>query len=199
MLRAALSYVEAGWPIVPGAAPSGATALGRVRALLGAGPVPVSCWCGSGDCTAPAAHPLGPDWADQHVRTEPAARFWWDHQRGPVPNIVLCCGEFFEVLSVPAEVGSYALGLIDSGAAPVTPVAITPERRWHFFTAPGRGLELPPGLDVVRLGAGRYVPAPPSTRGSAGRDRWLVAPRRRRLPEARTVAAAMILAAEQPV
>jgi hypothetical protein len=47
------------------------------------------------------------------------------------------------------------------------------------------------------LGAGCFVPAPPSDRGPAGRDRWLIAPRHHRLPAGWTVAAALILAAER--
>jgi hypothetical protein len=151
------------------------------------------------ECFSPAAHPLSPDWREQHVVTEQAARFWWDHKRGPVPNIVLCCGESFDVWSVLAKVGSAALSLADAGAAPWAPVAITPVGRWYFFTAPELdqpALSAPPGLDVVRLGAGCFVPAPPSDRAPTGRDRWLVRPRHR-LPAGWAVAAALILAAER--
>lgn len=197
MLRAALSYVDSGWPIVPGATPQAGA--GRVRILSGGRSMSVDCSCRSKDCFSPAAHPMGPDWADQHVTTKAAARFWWDHEDGPVPNIVLCCGQSFDVWSVPAAVGSAVLDLVDSGAVPLVPVAITSLRWWHFFTAPtlpGQGMQVPHGLEVVHLGDGRFVPAPPSTRGAAGPDRWLVE-HRHRLPTGWSIAAAMILIAER--
>ena len=196
MLRAALSYVDAGWPVVPGAMPAHQRRRDRVRALLGGGRAP-ECFCGAADCTAPAAHPLSPDWGDQHVTTHQAAAFWWDRQHGPLPNIVLCCGETFEVWAASAPVGARVLELMDAGIAPMAPVALTPSGGWHFFAAPtlsGPPVRVPAGLGVSRLGSGCWVPAPPSDRGPAGRDRWLVPPRRR-LPEAVAVAAALILAA----
>ena len=174
--------------------------------LSGGRSASVACSCRSANCLTPAAHPLSPDWPDQHVTTEQAARFWWGRDSGPLSNIVLCCGETFDAWSVPAAVGTYALDLIDAGAAPFTPVAITPLWRWHFFTAPtlsSHGVQVPHGLDVLHLGTGQFVPAPPSTRGPIGRDRWLIEPRHRRLPPGRAVAAALALAAtrltaEQP-
>ena len=196
MLQAALSYVDAGWPIVPGAMPANPPRAGRVWALLGGGPPP-ECFCGSAQCTAPAAHPLSPDWADQRVTTPQAAAFWWDRPRGSLPNIVLCCGDAFEVWAVPAHVGSRTLELMDGGVAPPAPVALSPSGQWHFFAASDiaeRPLRVPAGLGVTRLGAGCWVPAPPSDRGRSGRDRWLVPPRRQ-LPDAAAVAAALILAA----
>jgi hypothetical protein len=110
---------------------------------------------------------------------------------------VLCCGDAFEVWAAPAHIGSRALELMDTGIAPPAPVAATPTGQWHFFAAPdlaGRPLPVPGGLGVTRLGAGCWVPAPPSHRGPAGRDRWLVPPRHR-LPDAPALAAALILAA----
>ena len=153
--------------------------------------------CRQADCRWPAAHPLSPDWADQHVTTHQAATFWWSRPPGPLPNIVLCCGDTFEVWTAPAHVGSRTLELMDAGVAPPAPVALTPTGQWHFFAAPDpaeRPLPVPAWLGVTRLGAGCWVPAPPSYRGSAGRDRWLVPPRRP-LPDAPAVAAALILAA----
>ena len=196
MLRAALSYVDVGWPIVPGVMPADQRRRGRVWALLGGGPPP-ECFCGQADCRWPAAHPLSPDWADQRVTTHQAATFWWGRQQGPLPNIVLCCGEALDVWVAPAHVGSRTLELIDAGVAPPAPVALSPTGQWHFFAAPDiaeRPLRVPAGLGVTRLGAGCWVSAPPSDRGSAGRDRWLVPPHRG-LPDAAAMAAALILAA----
>jgi hypothetical protein len=199
MLRAALSYVDAGWPIVPGAMPADQRRRCRVRALLG-GP-PLECFCGSAGCRFPAAHPLSPDWAEQHVTTHQAATFWWDRQHPPLPNIVLCCGETFEVWAAPTHVGSRALELMDTGIAPLAPVALTPTGQWHFFAAPdlaARPLPVPGGYGLTRLAAGAWVPAPPSDRGPLGRDRWLVPPTRR-LPDTHAVAAALLLAAAWPL
>ena len=110
---------------------------------------------------------------------------------------MLCCGDAFDVWAVPAHVGSRTLELIDAGIAPPAPVALTPSGQWHFFAAPDiaeRPLRVPTGLGVTRLGAGCWAPAPPSDRGSAGQDRWLIPPHRR-LPDAPAMAAALILAA----
>ena len=196
MLRAALGYVAVGWPVVPGAMPAYPRRWDRARALLGGGPS-VECFCGSVDCAAPAAHPLSPDWPEQHVTTPEVAAFWWDRQHRPLPNIVLCCGDAFEVWAVPAHVGSRTLELMDAGVAPLAPVALTPTGQWHFFAASDRAsrpLPVPAGLGLTRLAGGCWVPAPPSDRGPCGRDRWLVPPRHR-LPDAPAVAAALILAA----
>ena len=191
MLRAALSYVDAGWPVVPGAMPANPRRAGRVWTLLGGGP-PLECFCGQPDCHWPAAHPLSPDWADQHITTHQAATFWWDRPRGPLPNIMLCCGQAFDVWTAPGHVGSRTLDLMDAGVAPPAPVAISPTGQWHFFATPDRTdrpLRVPAGFGVTRLGAGCWIPAPPSDRGPAGRDRWLVPPHRW-LPDAPAVAAA---------
>jgi hypothetical protein len=135
------------------------------------------------------------------VITEPAdVRFWWGAQSGSAPNIVLVCGDSFDAWSVPHAVGSRALDLLPDDIAPFVPIAMTPTERWHLFTVPATPDETPPiptGLDVLHLGAGQFVPAPPSTRGALGHDTWLAEQRRRRLPPWPPVAAALVRAAEQ--
>ena len=198
LLRAALTYVEAGWPIVPGATPYGSSRR-RTKVQCAAGPVPVACSCGQADCWSPAAHPRDEDWLRQ-VITDPA-EVWaqWGIESASVPNIVLVCGSAFDAWSVPHAVGSRALDLLPDEIAPFVPIATTPTGRWHLFTSPAtlnQTPRIPPGLDVVHLGAGQYVPAPPSSRGALGHDTWLAEQRRRRLPAWPSVVAALIRAIE---
>ncbi len=198
MLRAAQGYVESGWPVVPGATPYGGRR--RIRVTGPAGPVWVGCSCDSGYCMSPAAHPLDPHWQRHVITTAADVRWWWSARSGVLPNILLVCGAGFHVWSVPRAVGSRAMDSLPAELALATPVAATPTGRWHLFTAASaEPEELPPipaHLDVLHLGSGRAVPAPPSTRGALGHDMWLREPRAG-LPPCRLVAAALILAARQ--
>jgi hypothetical protein len=199
LLRAALTYVQAGWPIVPGATPYGSSRR-RTTVQCAARPVPVACSCGRAECWSPAAHPRDHDWLHQ-VITDPAdVRFWWGSDAVTVPNIVLVCGDTFDTWSVPHAVGSRALDLLPDDIAPFVPISMTPTERWHLFTAPVMPDEtphVPSGRDVLHLGAGQFVPAPPSTRGALGHDTWLAEQRRHRLPPWPPIAAALTKAAEQ--
>jgi hypothetical protein len=118
-----------------------------------------------------------------------------------MPNIVLVCGEVFDAWSVPREIGVRALDLLPDDIAPFVPVAVTPTQRWHLFTTavmPDETPQLPTGQDyLLHLGAGQFVPAPPSTRGALGHDTWLAEQRRRRLPPWPPVLAALTRAAER--
>jgi len=159
----------------------------------------VACSCGRTDCWSPASHPRDEDWPHRDI-TDPA-EVWaqWGNESTSVPNIVLVCGRTFDAWSVPHAVGSRALDLLPDEIAPFVPIAMTPTDRWHLFTSPAtltRTPLIPPGLDVVRLGAGQYVPAPPSTRGALGHDTWLAEQRRRRLPAWPPVVAALTRATE---
>jgi hypothetical protein len=135
MLQAALTYVQAGWPIVPGATPYGSSRR-RTKVQCAARPVPVACSCGRPECWSLAAHPRDHDWLHR-VTTDPAdVRLWWGSDAVTMPNIVLVCGERFDAWSVPHAVGSRALDLLPDDTAPFVPIAMTPTERWHLFTAP---------------------------------------------------------------
>ena len=200
MLRAALGYVGSGWPVVPGATPYGARRR-RMRVDGPSGPVWVGCSCDGGYCMSPAAHPIDPHWQQHVITTAADVRWWWSGRAGVLPNIVLVCGAAFDVWSVPRAVGSLALDLLPDEIALDTPVAITPTGRWHLFTAPraapGDMPPIPAGLDVIHLGRGSAVPAPPSTRGALGHDLWLRAPSTSRLAPCGQVAATLIRATHQ--
>jgi hypothetical protein len=166
---AALSYVDAGWPFVPGVTASG-----------------LGCSCGRLDCRSPAAHPRDENWQGA-VITDPApVRLWCAADSAVAPNIVLACGTAFDVWSVPHTVGTGTLhALFPAGLTRSVPVAVTPTDRMHLFTAPASPQEVAqilPGLDVQHRGAGEFVPAPPSTRGAHGDDMWLIRPGDRLMP-----------------
>jgi hypothetical protein len=184
---------------------AGATPYGvrrRVRVDGPLGPVAVACSCDGGYCMSPAAHPIDPHWQRHVITTAAEVRLWWAGRSGMVPNIVLACGAAFHVWSVPRVIGSRALDLLPDNLALATPVAVTPTGRWHLFTAP-RGTpeelpQFPARLDMLHMGAGNSVPAPPSTRGALGHDLWLREPLTRLAP-CGLVAAALMRAAQLTV
>jgi hypothetical protein len=201
MFRAALTYVQAGWPIVPGATPYGSSRR-RTNVQCAARPVPVACSCGRADCWSPAAHPRDQDWLDRVITDPTDVWAQWGNSSGSLPNIILVCGYTFDVWSVPHAVGVRALDRLPDEIAPFVPVAKTPTGRWHLFTAPVLPDEteiprIPPDLDILHLGPGQFVPAPPSTRGALGHDTWLTEQRRTRLPSWLPVTAALTKAAQQ--
>jgi hypothetical protein len=76
------------------------------------------------------------------------------------------------------------------------PVTLTPERRMQFFVLPGASAKVPDlvrklgwslaSLDLVVLGEGAYVAAPPTRYGSRGAVQWArrPTPANRWLPDA---------------
>lgn len=80
-----------------------------------------------------------------------------------------------------------AAGQGPHAAAGLGPIAVTAAGRWMFLVSPGRPLcaELEQRLDVIRHGAGSWIPAPPN-RLLEGPVRWAVPPDRVawRLPDA---------------
>ncbi|MDG9713987.1 bifunctional DNA primase/polymerase [Streptomyces sp. DH10] len=96
----------------------------------------------------------------------------WHEESGVA---VLDCGRFWDVLSVPEELGALALSaLLRIPQAPGPVLADVVARRVGFFLPPdpaGRWV----GTDVRYLGHGAWVAVPAPHRAS-GRLRWLVPP-----------------------
>lgn len=88
---------------------------------------------------------------------------------------VLACGRFWDVLSVPEDLGMLALDALLCGPQPPGPVlADAAARRVGFFLPPdpaGRWV----GSGIRYLGKGAWI-ATPAPHGAAGRLRWLVPP-----------------------
>ncbi|GAA2447774.1 hypothetical protein [Streptomyces glaucus] len=105
--------------------------------------------------------------------TDPRAckRQW----RGDTGTAVLACGRFWDVLSVPEELGVLALdALLCLPQAPGPVLADAASRRVGFFLPPdpaGRWI----GADIRYLGRGAWI-AVPAPQRAAGRLRWLIPP-----------------------
>jgi len=173
--RAAVRYAAHGWAVVPGAARSGE----RFR-------------CESG-CPTVTCHPDWTEW-ESTATTDPdwVAALWAFRPRA----ILLATGAAFDVLEVPAFLGAGTERGLARG-----PVAVTGAGRWMFLVRPGTRLrpELAERPDVVRHGAGSWIPAPP-TRTTEGRVRWLIDPEevRWRLPDPVLVQAKLARALPPP-
>jgi len=149
--RAAVRYAVHDWAVVPGAARSG----DRFRCVTG--------------CPTVAIHPDWKDWQPTATTDlDWVATLWATRPRA----ILLATGRTFDVLEVPAFLGTGAA----RGAAR-GPVAVTGTGRWMFLVRPGARLrpELAYRPDVVLHGPGSWIPAPP-TRTTEGRVCWLVDP-----------------------
>ncbi|MFC3988558.1 bifunctional DNA primase/polymerase [Actinoplanes siamensis] len=152
--RAAQTYAGRGWPVAPGAFPTGA----RFD-------------CGRPGCPVTGCHPAV-DSVAESASTDPGqVAGWW--RRRP-HNVLLTTGAAFDVLEVPAMLGR---PVADQDAGRSGPVAVTAAGRWMFLVRPGCPLraELDMRLDVVRHGTGSWIPAPPS-RMAEGPVRWVVTP-----------------------
>lgn len=168
--RAALRYVEHGWPVVPGAYLAGE------RFTCGAG------------CPTFGCHPAYQPWESSVTWERRLTGRLWTLKPFAV---LLPTGYAFDVLEVPAHIGTATTRLAG-------PIALTPLGRWMFLVRPGAELhpELAAHHDVVLHGPGSWIPAPP-TRTPDGRVRWLVAPHECgwRLPDSWQVQWAMAVAA----
>ena len=157
--RAALRYASHGWTVTPGAFLAGH----RFH-------------CGRPGCSITGCHPALDSWAESASGDPARIAAWWRHQPH---TVLLTTGTDFDVLEVPGTLGRRAPG--------AGPVAATAAGRWMFLVRPGRPLrpELANRLDVVRHGAGSWIPAPPN-RMPEGPIRWVVAPEQVawRLPDA---------------
>ncbi|MET7287874.1 bifunctional DNA primase/polymerase [Streptomyces sp. NPDC005573] len=132
------------------------------------------CSCGDASCPAPGAHPARPDWAAQATGSATVARRMWHKQ--PAASILLPTGRTFDALSVPESAGFLALARMERMELTLGPVTLAPDGRMRFFVLPGGSLKVaelvrrlgwaPASLDLVPLGEGGYVAAPPTRFGS---------------------------------
>lgn len=168
LLEAAVRYAEERhWDVFPG------TWLEAVDGVQ-------HCSCGDPACAAPGAHPAHEDWAARATGSTTAVRRLWQQQ--PAASVLLPTGRTFDVVSVPETAGFLALARLERMKSALGPVILTPERRMQFFVLPGacaRVPELlralgwsPASLDLVALGEGAYVAAPPTRYGSRGAVQW---------------------------
>ncbi|MCF3134348.1 bifunctional DNA primase/polymerase [Streptomyces olivochromogenes] len=152
------------------------------------------CCCGDTGCPAPGAHPRHADWAAQTTGSATVARRLWQTQ--PTSSILLPTGRTFDSLSVPESAGFLALARMERMELSPGPVTLSPDRRMHFFVLPGGSVKVPDlvrklgwalgSLDLLALGEGGYVAAPPTRFGSSGAVQWACrpTPANRWLPDA---------------
>ncbi len=152
------------------------------------------CSCGDTACAAPGAHPAREDWATQATGSATVARRMW--QKQPTASILLPTGRTFDAISVPETAGFLALARMERMELTLGPVTLTPDRRMQFFVLPGASVKVPDlvrklgwapsSLDLVALGEGAYVAAPPTRFGSSGAVQWACrpTPANRWLPDA---------------
>jgi hypothetical protein len=190
---AAQEYAALGWPVCPGAHPSGE--------LDGIGmPEPGrACSCDRVGCPAPGAHPVSPTWQMQATVDSAIIGQWWETR--PEANVILATGRVFDILDVPAVAGATALALMAAADVETGPVAAESSTgRMHFYVAT-RGAPADEdewwscGLDAspdpsMQSGTLRwhcrdsYVLAAPSRYGTGQDVRWVRPPAGRQLPDA---------------
>ena len=83
---------------------------------------------------------------------------------------------------MPETAGFLALARMERMELTLGPVTLTPDRRMFFFVLPGAAVKMPElvrkigwslsSLDLVALGEGAYVAAPPTRYGSRGAVQW---------------------------
>jgi hypothetical protein len=187
MALAALRYAAMGWPVCPGAYPPRRAHRPAERA----------CSCDRVGCPSPGAHPMSPTWQLQ-ATTDPeqAAKLW---KQAPGANVILVTGRVFDVLDVPAQVGTAALARMERAGLRPGPVAVSAGNRALFFVrtrgAPADEdewwscrLDCEPEIieDVAGLRwhtRDSYVLAPPSRYGSGLAARWVRDPAGSPLPD----------------
>ncbi len=182
---------ERHWDVVPG------TWLEAVRGVP-------RCSCGEASCSAPGAHPARPDWATQATGSATVVRRLW--QKQPTAAVLLPTGRTFDALSVPETAGFLALARLERMSLTLGPVALSPDRRMQFFVLPGGSAKVPElvrnsgwvptSLDLVALGEGAYVAAPPTRFGGRGAVQWArrPTPANRWLPDVEELISALAYA-----
>ncbi|MFI7501417.1 bifunctional DNA primase/polymerase [Streptomyces sp. NPDC049687] len=172
LLETAVRYAEERhWDVFPG---TWLEAVGGVQ----------RCSCGDAACAAPGAHPAGPDWAAQATGSATVARRMW--QKQPAASILLPTGRTFDAICVPETAGFLALARMQRMELTLGPVTSAPNRRMQFFVLTGASAKVPDlvrtlgwspaALDLVTLGEGAYVAAPPTRFGSRGAVQWACRP-----------------------
>ena len=188
---AARNYASMGWPVCPGAHPSGGLD------NFGMPDPGRACSCDRVGCPAPGAHPVSPTWQMQATLDNSIIGQWWEAR--PEANVILVTGRVFDVLDVPAVAGASALAtMLEAGVEP-GPVAVQGTERMLFFVmtrgAPDDedewwscGLDASPDpamrAEPVRWHCrDSYVLAPPSRFGAGQDVRWVREPAGRPLPD----------------
>ncbi|MER7934090.1 bifunctional DNA primase/polymerase [Streptomyces sp. NPDC093272] len=192
LLETAVRYAEERhWDVFPG------TWLEAVEGVQ-------CCSCGEAACAAPGAHAARPDWASQATGSVTVARRMW--QKQPTASILLPTGRTFDALDVPETAGFLALARMERMELTLGPVTLTPDGRMQFFVLPGGAAKTPDlvrklgwspaSLDLVAVGEGAYVPAPPTRLGSRGAVQWACrpTPANRWLPDAEELVSALAYA-----
>ena len=184
--RAAKNYAALGWPVCVGAhLPADGLKTGR------------ACSCDRVGCPAPGAHPVSPTWQMQATVDTGIIGQWWAAR--PEASVMLVTGRVFDVLDVPAVVGSAALAHIEGTGIAAGPVAEAGGRTLFFVTTRGAPvdedewwscrLDCEPE-NITSRGSLRwhcrdsYVLAPPSAGGTGGPARWVRDPADYSLPDA---------------
>src|SRR6202007_1763304 len=116
-----------GWPVCPGAHPSGGLD------NFGMPEPGRACSCDRVGCPAPGAHPVSPTWQMQATVDGETIRQWWEAR--PEANVILVTGRVFDVLDVPALAGATALAQMAAADAETGPVAVQGTERMLFFVA----------------------------------------------------------------
>lgn len=163
MIRAALDYAEAGWPVLPlHNARQFGTKTGRGRAL---------CSCRSGSCESQGKHPRTRNGL-KDASTDPSVIRQWFRQ-WPRANVGLTTGMAFDVLDIDGDQGLMELEKVDPRLSGMNGPLVSTGRGWHLYvraTGLGNRAGLLPGVDW--RGSGGYVVAPPSLHPSGQAYQW---------------------------
>lgn len=181
MIRAALSYAAAGWPVAPVWPPAPAHHE-RIRVRLRGSGEKAQCTCPAGaTCPTPAEHLAGGPTVDaRRIRRTWSERSW---------NIAVHTGTVVDVIETGRALGAQAMRVLERGRSPYPAVARTVSGRWLFVVAASDRVPELPDCAVLH-GKGAWVLAPPSRHG-IGRDRWVWVPRPHRLADPMRVVEAL--------
>lgn len=157
--RAALSYGERGWAVLPCYEPKGS-----------------GCSCRHPGCSSPGKHPRIVGGLRDASTAQEAIERWW--RKWPDANVAVRTGVVSRLVVLDIDVDKGGLATIQRltqghGALRATVTVRTGSGGWHYYFAHPGGIvpnstgRLGPGIDV--RGDGGYVIAPPSTHASGSR------------------------------